>query len=337
MFAAAIEPRFQFSTFPHRLTSVAGPAVAGRTMSSALPTRFFRVAISPCGEMVAAGGEDGKAWLWEAASGRRHSYSLIPGATVRSVAFVGEGDALAFAGGNWLRREGVLKVWHLGRSDAKTLWTHNRPITALAASPDGKYLFAGSGDGVLRGWDLAGDVELPTIQAHDDEITSLAFSPDGYALATAGADRMVRIWSRKLEPRASLRGHERVVRDIAFAPAGRRLASIDEQAVLIWNLAEGRSGRLQSGDLPTGRIAQRLDAPSGFFRGVAFGKDSSSLWTIGASLPGQSETRSWDLDRPTGKIIRRHDSPLAALAVSPDRSRLAAADSQGRVHLWPIG
>jgi WD40 repeat protein len=182
-------------------------------------------------------------------------------------------------------------------------------------------LIAASGDGLLRGWDLANGRELPAIQAHDDEITALAFSADGDTLASAGADRIVRIWNSRLRLRHSLRGHERVIRAIAFAPDGRSLASIDDQTILLWDTA-------------TGRIIQRRETPSGAFRGVVFSSDGEALITASNSQPTPSEVRFWNLSESTGKIVRRQQVQLTSLTLSPDGAKIAATDDRGSVQLW---
>ncbi|MFF7446002.1 MULTISPECIES: helix-turn-helix domain-containing protein [unclassified Streptomyces] len=72
--------------------------------------------------------------------------------------------------------------------------------TALAFSPDGKYLAAGDESGQVTVWD--GDAHksrgvLPASPVRDGtprRVSSLAFSPDGRILAAAGDDGTLRLW-----------------------------------------------------------------------------------------------------------------------------------------------
>jgi WD40 repeat protein len=202
------------------------------------------------------------------------------------------------------------------------LWRHDRPITALAASPNGKQLVAGSGDGALRLWPHAERGDFKQIRAHDDEIAAMAFTPDQRFFATAGADLSIKVWDANLRPIRAMKGHERVIRSIAFSQDLKLLASADDQTILIW-------------DPETGRILQRLSAPCGSFRSVAFSGGSRILLSAGNSLHSPSEVRSWQHPFAIGRIVLRHTRSLTALAVSPNAATLAIADDRGSVRLWP--
>ena len=76
----------------------------------------------------------------------------------------------------------------------RTLGSPGGGILALAFTPDGKHLVAGTELGLLRVWDVATWDSLSTIQAHDGNIRAIAFSPDGKSMATASHDWTIKIW-----------------------------------------------------------------------------------------------------------------------------------------------
>ena len=132
--------------------STSGLSTPHRCLHTARPTRLFAITFDRAGQRLAAGGEDGKAWLWDLAFVRRRSFLLNPNTSVRAVAFANGG--LVAAGGNWLRREGFLKIWDDDGRESM-LWRHDRPITSLSDSQAGDWLAAGSGEGLSRLWNLA--------------------------------------------------------------------------------------------------------------------------------------------------------------------------------------
>jgi len=88
-----------------------------------------------------------------------------------------------------------------------------------------------SSDGTIRQWDAktGGEVE-PPYDRHSAEIFSVAYSPDGQWVASAGNDHTVRVWqARGRQDVAVMHGHTGRVTDLAFAPDGRRLASLSSR------------------------------------------------------------------------------------------------------------
>ena len=70
-------------------------------------------------------------------------------------------------------------------------------VNAVAYSPEGKILAAGSGSGIVRLWNVDTQrqigVPLGTLN-HASLIESVAFSPDGKKVAAASKDGIVRLW-----------------------------------------------------------------------------------------------------------------------------------------------
>ena len=73
---------------------------------------------------------------------------------------------------------------------------------AVAFSPGGKLLVAGSADGTVRAWNPATRRPVGTPFEVGAGVASgvfvVAFSPDGKLLATGGADSTVRLWQTSL-------------------------------------------------------------------------------------------------------------------------------------------
>src|SRR5581483_9280626 len=88
-----------------------------------------------------------------------------------------------------------IRILELADDKVTELKGDPRKFLAVAYSPDGKMVAAGSIDGTVDVWDAATGARLTSLAAHKGQITSVAFSPDNTALATAGRDKTVQVWA----------------------------------------------------------------------------------------------------------------------------------------------
>ena len=91
----------------------------------------------------------------------------------------------------------LLKIWNT-RENVQThsIKKHTDWITALAASPDGKFFASGDRNGGIHVWDLNGN-EIHALRDHQGGVTSLAFRSDSKLLASTGEDGQLIIWDMK--------------------------------------------------------------------------------------------------------------------------------------------
>src|SRR5258708_655386 len=71
---------------------------------------------------------------------------------------------------------------------------HDKPVYALAFTPDGRTLLTASDDGAVRFWDVVTRREVRRWQAHHGGTLGLTLTADGKTLATGGRDGLVRLW-----------------------------------------------------------------------------------------------------------------------------------------------
>jgi WD40 repeat protein len=313
-----------------RQRMLAAAARTGRGVLTGHSLSVRSLAFSPDGTIIATGGGDGTARLWDTASRRQLG---APIAHPRQEC-VPEGPQVAFSpDGRMLATAciGTVRFWDVAtRRELSAPLDNGIVVSAIAFAPDRRTLAVASLKGSVRLWDVAtgrplGDAmgRAGTRPGNTRAIKAVVFSSDGKHLATAGADDTARLWDTATYDQigASFTGHTDDVEDVSFSPDGTTLATASTDATArLWNLATHR------------QTGTALTAPGGTggFNGIAFSPDGTRLATAG----DDGSTRLWDT------VGHREVSALAdnrfqvrRVAFSPDGRLLAAAGEDGVVRL----
>lgn len=119
----------------------------------------------------------------------RKLVTITTSARVRAVSVCGSSGLAA-----GLARHGSVYVWRLPSGELLNSQPAQEGVSALACSPDGKWLAVGKSDGSVVVADITGKV-IRTLAVTNLGIGHLAFSPDGSLLAVNVEDAPAQLWN----------------------------------------------------------------------------------------------------------------------------------------------
>ena len=304
----------------------------GRTLSRVHQPRGTSprwVIVSPDGSRLAS-ANIGNGWhgiiVFDAASGMQTASCKGPESELWSWAFSPDGKLLS-AG----HEDGTASIWDaVTGSLLATCRGHANKVLGVSFSPDGTRLVSTSSDGTVRQWAVATGREVePPYDRHSGDVTAAVYSPDGRWVASAGTDRTVRVWQATgRQDVAVLHGHTGPVAELAFAPGGRRLASVSHPTRLVPVVADGT---IRVWDVDPRATLPVLRGHGSYVYPVAYSPDGRWI----ASGDWDNRLRLWDARTGEACAILDNGDLVKSLAFSPDSSRVVSA-RHDRLQVWEV-
>ncbi|HEY7349494.1 MAG TPA: WD40 repeat domain-containing protein [Ktedonobacterales bacterium] len=208
-----------------------------------------------------------------------------------------------------------------------TLFSYQRHtffVTAVAWSPDGRYLASGSWDHSVQVWNARTGALVFSYQQNDN-VDALAWSPDSRYLASGSWDFSIEVWNIAEQRLTQVyQGHNGIVSALAWSPDGRYLASGSwDDTMQVWDARTGAT-------LFTYQYNEIVDtvawSPDG--RYLAVGGRDDYVHILSAQRP-------WpQLYVYAGYPYQCAECVVNAVAWSPDSRYIASGDRAGIVQVW---
>ena len=278
-------------------------------------TTVLSVALSPNGETLASGCDDGTIRLWDTVRGRE--IQALAGHTERvtSIGFSPDGETIASGSS-----DGTVRLWNAVTGEEIRVLTGGKGAwwgSCVAFSPCGQLLASSLSDNSIVVWDVRTGEETCSLEGHRDWISSLAFNPaDRRMLASASDDYTIRFWDvtsgRDLTPSSGPGGVP-----LAFSPDGKTLAT----GTCLW-------------DVRAVKCVADIHAGEGRMLSVAFNAGGATF----AWESAEKTIEVWDMETiECTHVLDDGDSYNAdSLVFSPNGETLAITTWEGDTTLWNV-
>lgn len=210
------------------------------------------------------------------------------------------------------------RLWNFSSRTYNSLNGHRTSVLAVAWSADGRRIVTGGTDRTIRVWDAADASLLDTIDTGIKRVRDLAISPDGTRVAVVGLAPEVSIIDLRTRATSTLHGHRGNVSRAAWSPDGHGLATGDS------------TGEIHVWHVDRG-VSRTLAGHGGEITGLAFTSDGELLLSAGRDRT----LREWPITSSNGApTIKSVDADeLTCLSLSADGSWCAIGTNDGKVVL----
>ena len=200
-----------------------------------------------------------------------------------------------------------------------------KPVTAVAFSPDEQTLASGTEDGTIAVWDTESRELLFLLSGiQKNDVTTVSFSPDGMYLASGAMDGSVILWNLWNVPKPrevlSLNRHNGSVNTIAFSPNSQTLATgAEDKLINLWKIPEKSEPTVLEGH--AGAVKAISFSPDGIHlaSGGSFGE--VLLWDIPNNTKIEPRTRYFKVTTLEIKE-RAHEKDIVAITFSENGNKL---------------
>jgi WD40 repeat protein/serine/threonine protein kinase len=279
------------------------------------------VTFSPDGTRLFSSSSDGTAKVWDTQTWQEVLTLSEPKGWIYSLTLSADGTRLAAR----VSEGTMVKVWNgTPLPDVVTFRGHEKPVHAVAVSPDGSRVVSCEAEigvpGEVKVWDAFTRHELLGLRGTGRAFTCVLFSADGKRLIAGSFDAKVRVLDAVTgQEVAAWAGNTNLVTGVAASADGKHI------------LGAGLNGAVKLWHAATGQELLSLEKQAGGVRGVACRPDGKQF-----ALAGRDGAVHL-YDAATGEPIRTlkgHGKEVMAVAYRGDGKRLVSGGQDGTVRLW---
>ena len=287
-------------------------------------SRTDPVAMTPGGDWLVSGGEDGTIKIWQRMEKTLKLSKIIDrrGDSIRCVAIAPAGDLVAVGtgGGSAESSGGVVEVWDVGKGErVQSIQACTGAVVDIAFPAGGALLASAGVDKTIKIWNAASGACVKTLTSQD-EVTTLAMTPDGRWLVSSGGKKSVQYWdATRGDVSRTFRGAGGVVQHLSISTDGKTVASSAAVGPIeIRTLGDGDQ-------LKTLKCEDEIQA-------LALSTNAQKV-----SVCTALRVRNWDIATTKSQDAFAVQTASICAAMTLDGKELVSGGKDGLIKLWNSG
>lgn len=313
---------------------------------------IYWVSFSQDGKIVRTSSPDGKTIQWNL-EGKELEYDSGDISSVSQSPYSPDGKSILKIVGD------TVKLLDFSGRELQVFYTEHAKWFGF--SPNGKIVFTGNPEGLIKQWDLTGRL-LNTCKLPDNQVAFMEFSPDGKSVLTANGSKTAALWDMSGRLLQTFTGHADQVINAAFTPDGKSLLVGGFQGCKRWDLTDrgyqnmveypanisavafspdgqyvmsgSKDGRFKFADL-TGKLQQVFKGGDSLNNHavIAFSPPGRHILTNGDNYT----QKLWELSsaKPP-QILAGHKNEVSSATFSPDGKTILTSDIDETVIHWDL-
>jgi len=328
----------------------------------------FCVASHPTNNvLVASGGEDDKAYVWDAVTGNIALRAEGHTDSVTVIGFSTDGKYLATGG-----LDGLVKTWDVDTGEmVSSLDGPAESVEWISWHPRGNVLAAGDGDGSVWLWNptkgpSSAECTMCVFGGHTGIVHCGAFSGDGKRIVSASEDGTLRVWSPKtgLCDHNFSEAHDDAILSLACSSSSplvltgsgdctAKIFNIDTNREMVtlnghtepvecvafcspdhpFVVTGGLDGKVNVWDINTGNLRHSLSHAGAVVRTAVL----PSPHCLAVTCSADRTTKAWDYR--TGELVYDWDGPkdtVLDVTFTADQRRVVVGSDDGKARVFEL-
>ncbi len=278
--------------------------------------------ISTIADILIFGCEDGMVYIWDLNTEAFINQFSTSSGVVLSVRVTDDNQILACG-----IKDKIVKICNLNNSESIQIQSQSYNISLIDINRNGQYIATGSGEKIIKVWDIDAGLYLQSLSGHLSEINAITFSNTNKILATASVDRTVKIWDIATgKCLKTLQGRADFVHSVIFSSDNRTIINGSQHSIKFW-------------DVESGQCISTLFKSKDWFSSVIISPDEK---TIACANIGNENNiiRIWQVEslnqshQIPNRILTGHDDSIWSIAFNPDGTKIVSGSSDRSVKIW---